>query len=58
MAVLNVAEEPLEIVLVLSSILMLFALEGGVFDIGAAVLAPVLRLQNQLVVRGSVSATR
>ena len=47
MVVLNIAKKAFKVILVLCSALMLFALEGSVFDIGATVLAPVLRLHNQ-----------
>ncbi len=44
MAVLDVSEEPFEVDLVLGRALMLLPFEGSVFDIGAAVFAPVLGL--------------
>lgn len=44
MAVLNVSQKSFEIVLVFGSAFVLFALERGVFDIGAAMFAPILGL--------------
>lgn len=44
MVVLNIPKKPLEVVLVFGRALMLFSFERSVFDVGAAVFAPILGL--------------
>jgi len=44
MVILNIAEKPFEVALVLARVFMLLAFEGGVFDVGGTVLAPILWL--------------
>ena len=51
MAVLDIAKKSSEIVLVLCRDLMLFALEWRVFDIDAAVFAPVFGLGLDISIR-------
>jgi hypothetical protein len=46
-AVLDITQKPFEAVLMLRSILMLFPFEGSVFDVTAAMLAPILWLRSQ-----------
>ena len=55
MIILDIAEKPLQATLVLCGILVLFALEGSVLDIGATMLAPVFRLPKHM---GISSGTR
>ncbi len=51
MAVLDIPKKSFEIVLVLCRDLMLFALEWRVFDIDAAVFAPVFGLELDISIR-------
>lgn len=48
MAVLDLAKKSLEVVLVFGCGLMLFPLEGCVFDVRATVFAPVFGLRNRV----------
>ena len=57
MAVLYVTKKSLEVVLMLCGVFMLLALKGSVFDIGAAVFAPVFGLPNESVIHSCRLAT-
>jgi hypothetical protein len=55
MAVLDIAKESFKVVLMLCRDLMLFALEWRVFDINAAVFAPVFGLEIDISIHHLVN---